>query len=57
MVWLITKQSLPFTEELIILKNLVEQHSNENDNSCLLKVNHKLNCKKSISFLQGRKWL
>ena len=36
----VTKQSLPFTDELLILKQLVEQHTNETYNSCLLNLYH-----------------
>jgi len=36
----ITKQSLPFTEELFILKRLVEQQTGERYNSCLLNLYH-----------------
>jgi len=36
----VTKQSLPFTEELRALKGLVEQHSNASYNSCLLNLYH-----------------
>lgn len=36
----VTKQSLPFTEELRVLKKLVEQHSNASYNSCLLNLYH-----------------
>ena len=36
----VTKQSIPFTQELLALKKLVEQHSNESYNSCLLNLYH-----------------
>jgi len=36
----VTKQSIPFTQELLALKKLVEQHSNETYNSCLLNLYH-----------------
>ena len=36
----ITKQSIPFTQELLALKKLVEQHSHESYNSCLLNLYH-----------------
>jgi len=36
----VTKQSLPFTEELYILKQLVEQHTGESYNSCLINLYH-----------------
>lgn len=36
----VTKYSIPFTEELLILKQLVEQHTNESYNSCLLNLYH-----------------
>lgn len=36
----VTKQSIPFTEELRALKELVEQHSSESYNSCLLNLYH-----------------
>ena len=36
----VTKQSIPFTQELLALKILVEQHSNESYNSCLLNLYH-----------------
>jgi alkylated DNA repair dioxygenase AlkB len=36
----VTKQSLPFTKELYILKALVEQHSGERYNSCLINLYH-----------------
>jgi alkylated DNA repair dioxygenase AlkB len=34
----VTKQSVPFTDELLILKKLVEQETNETYNSCLLNL-------------------
>ncbi len=36
----VTKHSIPFTEELLTLKKLVEQHTNETYNSCLLNLYH-----------------
>ncbi|TMM47541.1 alpha-ketoglutarate-dependent dioxygenase AlkB family protein [Colwellia ponticola] len=36
----VTKQSLPFTDELRALKKLVEHHSNASYNSCLLNLYH-----------------
>ncbi|TWX68759.1 alpha-ketoglutarate-dependent dioxygenase AlkB [Colwellia demingiae] len=36
----VTRYSIPFTEELLLLKNLVEQQSNESYNSCLLNLYH-----------------
>ncbi len=36
----VTKQSYPFTEELYHLKRLVEQHTGETYNSCLLNLYH-----------------
>lgn len=36
----VTKQSLPFTEDLYILKRLVEQHTGECYNSCLINLYH-----------------
>jgi len=36
----VTKKSIPFTDELSALKNLVEQHTGENYNSCLLNLYH-----------------
>ncbi|KGJ88999.1 alpha-ketoglutarate-dependent dioxygenase AlkB family protein [Colwellia psychrerythraea] len=36
----VTKHSIPFTEELLKLKRLVEQHSDETYNSCLLNLYH-----------------
>ncbi len=36
----VTKQSLPFTEELYTLKRLVEQHTGERYNSCLINLYH-----------------
>jgi alkylated DNA repair dioxygenase AlkB len=36
----VTRHSIPFTEELHALKKLVEQHSNETYNSCLLNLYH-----------------
>ncbi|WP_019028409.1 alpha-ketoglutarate-dependent dioxygenase AlkB family protein [Colwellia piezophila] len=36
----VTKYSIPFTDELLVLKQLVEQHSNETYNSCLLNLYH-----------------
>jgi alkylated DNA repair dioxygenase AlkB len=36
----VTRHSIPFTNELLILKQLVEQHSNETYNSCLLNLYH-----------------
>ena len=36
----ITKHSIAFTQELLTLKSLVEQHSNETYNSCLLNLYH-----------------
>ena len=35
-----TKQALPWTDELLELKKLIEQHSNESFNSCLLNLYH-----------------
>ena len=34
----VTRHSIPFTEALLTLKKLVEQHSNETYNSCLLNL-------------------
>ena len=36
----VTRYSTPFTEELLALKKLVEQYSNETYNSCLLNLYH-----------------
>jgi alkylated DNA repair dioxygenase AlkB len=36
----ITKRALPWTEELIILKSIAEQKTNETYNSCLLNLYH-----------------
>lgn len=36
----ITRHSIPFTEELLTLKKLVEKQSNETYNSCLLNLYH-----------------
>lgn len=36
----VTKHSLPFTEELYTLKRLVEQHTGEHFNSCLINLYH-----------------
>ena len=36
----ITKTALPWTSELLILKNLAEKHSGETYNSCLLNLYH-----------------
>ncbi|GAW96877.1 MULTISPECIES: alpha-ketoglutarate-dependent dioxygenase AlkB family protein [Colwellia] len=36
----VTKHSIAFTQELLTLKRLVEQHSNESYNSCLLNLYH-----------------
>ena len=36
----VTRHSIPFTQELLALKKLVEQHSNESYNSCLLNLYH-----------------
>ena len=36
----ITKKALPFTSELLALKALVEQHTGETFNSCLLNLYH-----------------
>lgn len=36
----VTKQSLPFTEELYVLKQLVEQYTSEHYNSCLINLYH-----------------
>ncbi len=36
----ITKQALPWTEELLVLKKLVEQTTGETYNSCLLNLYH-----------------
>ena len=36
----VTKQSLPFTQALYALKNLVEQQTGEHYNSCLLNLYH-----------------
>ncbi|AAZ27467.1 oxidoreductase, 2OG-Fe(II) oxygenase family [Colwellia psychrerythraea 34H] len=36
----VTRYSIPFTEELLTLKKLVEQHSHETYNSCLLNLYH-----------------
>ncbi|OIQ21818.1 MAG: alpha-ketoglutarate-dependent dioxygenase AlkB [Flavobacterium sp. MedPE-SWcel] len=36
----ITKKALPFTEELTKLRNIVEQHTGETYNSCLLNLYH-----------------
>ncbi len=36
----VTRYSIPFTNELLILKQLVEQHTNETYNSCLLNLYH-----------------
>lgn len=35
-----TKSALPFTEDLVALKKIVEQHTNETYNSCLLNLYH-----------------
>ena len=35
-----TKQALPWTEELIALKALIEEHTGERFNSCLLNLYH-----------------
>ena len=36
----VTRYSIPFTEELLTLKRLVEEQSNETYNSCLLNLYH-----------------
>jgi len=36
----VTKHSIPFTDELLALKKLVEEHSHESYNSCLLNLYH-----------------
>lgn len=36
----VTKHALPFTNELLELKQLVQQHTNETYNSCLLNLYH-----------------
>lgn len=36
----ITKRALPFTKELLVLKNITEQHTGETYNSCLLNLYH-----------------
>ncbi len=36
----VTKHSIPFTDELLRLKQLVEEHSGETYNSCLLNLYH-----------------
>lgn len=36
----VTRYSIPFTEELLLLKKLVEEQSNESYNSCLLNLYH-----------------
>lgn len=36
----VTRHSIPFTEELLTLKKLVEKQSNETYNSCLLNLYH-----------------
>ena len=36
----VTRHSIPFTEELLLLKKLVEEQSNESYNSCLLNLYH-----------------
>ena len=36
----VTKTALPWTKELLELKNIVERESNENYNSCLLNLYH-----------------
>jgi len=36
----VTRQSMPFTQELLALKALIEQQTNETYNSCLLNLYH-----------------
>lgn len=36
----VTRYSVPFSDELLLLKKLVEEHSNETYNSCLLNLYH-----------------
>ena len=36
----VERYSMPFTDDLLALKSLVEQHSNETYNSCLLNLYH-----------------
>lgn len=36
----VTKEALPWTEELLLLKTLIEKHSGETFNSCLLNLYH-----------------
>lgn len=35
-----TKQALPWVDELLELKNIIEQHTNQSFNSCLLNLYH-----------------